>query len=836
MARERKLIAWVTASCLLGGAPAYADTPAAAPPEVDVAATEVLPRPRAAQPTPPRRAGDVLEQIIVSARKREEKLQETPLSITAFTGSVLRNSDILRSDDLTRFTPNLKFEQAPTLQNAAGVMIRGIGNTDTIATRDTGVGIYVDGVYHARADAQLIGLTDVQRVEVLRGPQGTLFGRNTIGGAVNIITQRPLDDFMVDASARVGNLNLFQSRALVNVPLVPEKAAAMFSFSSISRDGYTENELTGHDTDDRRSLGARAALRLNPTDNLELMLTGEQTRSHQSGRGGECRFNPAALSGAPIVRIEEASGFRFTEQCVANDADDELSYSSPLHPKDNSDHYGATSQITYEIGGLTLKSLSSWARQENEVLIDLAFTNVIGPGVSGLGATPYGFIDGNRNQNDQVSQELSLNGEALDGRLNYTAGLYGFYEKTRPGGGGQFVGFNLCQADPNSIVLPADIEAQVKPMFVAFGQDPNQPLAAPFKQAVVCAGAFTARGPRITTNAYAGYGQATYDLSERLHLTGGVRYSAEMKTFRFQQRNFLNPTLQIDPFGANPVGSQSARFGKWTPLANATYDLTDDSIVYASYTRGFKSGGFNGRPNANVPVTLQPFDQEVLDNYEVGYKSTALNNRLQTNVALFYGRYDDIQRSIVSAGPGGQFAGRVANAGEAVIRGAEIELRAAPLMGLELRAGVGFTNAEYREFDDNARGPVVNGVQTLVPISRRGEEFFNAPNFMGTFTALYTLYDLAGLGDLTTQLNWYHQNEVSYSTPTDTLVQGTYGLLSGQIFLRLPDGKTEIAVFGDNLLGRRYLNGGISFEDGFAIGNAFYGPPRTYGLEIRRRF
>jgi iron complex outermembrane recepter protein len=819
MSVEWKFIAGVMASCLVGGTPAYAEVPAAANP-----------------PDRYRRAGDMLEEIIVSARKREEKLQETPLSITAFSATSLRNSDILRSDDLTRFTPNLKFEQAPTLQNAAGVMIRGIGNTDTIATRDTGVGVYIDGVYMARAESQLIGLTDIQRVEVLRGPQGTLFGRNTIGGAINIITQRPLDEFMVDASARVGNLDLFQSRGVVHVPLVPEKAAAMFTFSSISREGYTENQLTGHDTDDRRSLGARAALRLNPTDNLEVMLTGEQTRSHQSGRGGECRFNPAALAAAPIVRIEEASGFRFTEQCVANDGDDELAYRSPFRPKDNSDNYAATSQILYEVGGLTLKSLSSWARQENEVLIDLSFTNVVGPGGGGLGATPYGFIDVARDQNDQASQEFSVNGEAMDGRLDYTAGLYGFYEKTRPSTGGQFVGFNLCQGDPNAIVLPADIEAQLKPMFVPFGQDPNQPLAAPFKQAVVCSGAFTARGPRITTNAYAGYGQATYDLTDRLHVTGGARYSVEMKSFRFQQRNFLSPTLQIDPFAGSPVGSQSERFAKWTPLANLTYDLTEDSIVYASYTRGFKSGGFNGRPNANVPVTLLPFDQEVLDSYEVGYKSTAFGNRLQTNVAVFYGRYDDIQRSIVSAGPGGQFAGRVANAGEAVIRGAEIELRAAPLMGLELRAGVGFTDAEYREFDDNVRGPIVNGVQTLVPVSRRDEEFFNTPNFTGTFTAVYTLFDFAGLGDLSTQLNWYHQNEVSYSTPTDTLVQGSYGLLSGQIFLRLPDGKTEIGVFGDNLLDRRYLNGGISFEDGFAIGNGFYGPPRSYGLEIRRRF
>jgi len=417
-------------------------------------------------------------------------------------------------------------------------------------------------------------------------------------------------------------------------------------------------------------------------------------------------------------------------------------------------------------------------------------------------------------------------------------GLFGFYEKTTPGVLGQFANFNLCQADPNTLVFPAAFEAALKPLFAGLGQDPNQPLAPAFKQAAICSGSFTARGPRITTSAYAGYGQVTYDLLDRLHLTGGLRYSREKKSFRYAQSNFVTPAVQIDAFAAMPFGSQSERFDKWTPLATLSYDLSDDAIVYASYTRGFKSGGFNGRPNSSVPNTLQPFDQEVLDNYEVGYKSTAFDNRLQTNIAVFYGKYDDIQRGIQSAGSGGQFASRVANAGEAVIRGAEIELRALPLTGLELRIGLGFTDAEYREFDDIARGPFVNGAQTSVPISRRDEEFFNTPNFTGAFSAAYTLYNLAGLGDVTTRLNWYHQNEVNYgpASMSDLLVQGSYGLLSGQVFVMLPDGRTEIGLFGDNLLDRRYLNGGLSFEDGFALSDAYFGTPRTYGVEIRRRF
>jgi iron complex outermembrane recepter protein len=787
---------------------------------------------------PSRRAGEGLEQITVSARKREEKLQETPLSVSAFSATALRNADVLRADDLTRLTPNLKYEVSPTLTNAAAVMIRGIGNADAIATRDNGVGVYVDGIYLARTQGQLFDLGDIQRVEVLRGPQGTLFGRNTIGGAINVITRKPGSDFAVEGSARAGNLNLFQSRGSVNIPIVPEVLAAMFSFSSITRDGYTENQLNGQETDDRKSLGFRAALRFNPTERFEALLTGEQTRSHTAGRGGECRYNAQAFANSPAVQIQQLSGFNFVQNCLANQGDgDELEYSSPVRSKDNLDAYSLTSQLTYELSDLaTLKSLSSYQKLVGEGVVDLTFANTTGNGGPGA-ITPFGILDVSPDENDQISQEFNLTGELLDGRLNYTAGLFAFYEKTTPGLYAQLPSFNLCTADPNTLVFPAAFEQAIKPLFAGLGQDPNQPLAPQFKQIAVCSGSFTARGPRTRTNAYAGYGQVTYDLTESLHLTGGLRYSSEMKQFSYTQQTFLTPTIQFDAFSGMEI-SQTERFGKWTPLANLSYDLSEGSIVYASYTRGFKSGGFNGRPNANVAISLQPFDQEVLDTYEIGYKSTSFDNRLQTSVAVFYGIYDDIQRTIQSSGGGGQFASRVANAGEGVIRGAEFEVRAAPLLGLELRVGLGFTDAEYREYDDILAGPFVNGVQTFMNISRRNEEFYNTPNFTGSFSAAYTLFDLAGFGDLTTRLNWYHQNAADYApgSTINSIRQGTYGLLSGQLFMALADGKTEIGVFGDNLLNRRYINGAISFEDGFALSTASFGPPRTYGVEIRRRF
>jgi iron complex outermembrane receptor protein len=356
-------------------------------------------------------------------------------------------------------------------------------------------------------------------------------------------------------------------------------------------------------------------------------------------------------------------------------------------------------------------------------------------------------------------------------------------------------------------------------------------------QLAACGATSIQRLPRLETLALSGYGQFTYDILQNLHFTAGLRYSTEAKTFSARQQNFIDPVNTVDALpgdGANPVGggrTTSERFGKFTPLLSLSFDVSENGTMYATYSKGFKSGGFNGRPNANVPSSLLPFDQEVLNNYEVGYKGGFFDRRLVTSVSLFYGLYDDIQQTLLLASPNGDFASRVANAGEAVIRGAEIELRALPIPALDLRMGFGFTDAEYREFEDVR---TIGGV--LTPVSRRDEVFFNTPTFTGTFSAAYTFYDLGPLGDMTARLNWYHQNEVNYGPQSDTLEQGTYGLLSGQLSFALPDGKTELAIFGENLLNRRYVNSGINFEDGFAASFAFFGPPRMYGLEIRRSF
>jgi iron complex outermembrane receptor protein len=769
-----------------------------------------------------------IEEIVITARKREETLQDTPISVTAFSEADILDAGIGRADDIGRFTPNLQFDQNAGEQGSARLQIRGVGTGDPIATRDPGVGIYIDGVYLARAQGSLLGVVDIARVEVLRGPQGTLFGRNTIGGAVNIVTQKPTDTFESNARLRVGNFDLFESRAMINIPLVPESAALRLSVQTTTRDGYTKNRLNGQRTDDRKNLAVRAALRLNPSDDVEIMLTGEQSRAHQAGRGAECRFTPENLAIAPLIVGLESTGGLFTPaaNCMMNEADDELRFQSPVRSKDNLDTYGLGANVTWDLDGMTFKSLSSWRRQVTELNEDFTFSS-----------QSIGNVITESSEFDQVSQEFNLSGAGMDGRLQWTTGLYGFYEKSTPGFRQQLVGFDFC----NLVTLGADLATL---NLQAMPDDPAAQLDAAVANgtaAAVCSGSSLQRLPDITTLALAGYGQATYDVFESLHVTIGLRYSGERKEFGGSQSDFvrgnglLGPAATVGSFnGSANLDDRSERFGKWTPLFNVSYDVAEEAMVYATYSRGFKSGGFNGRPNGGVPASLLPFEQETLDNYEVGMKARWLDNRLETNIAMFYGIYDDIQQTILSAGDQGQFASRVANAGEAVVRGAEVELRAVPAEGLDLRLGLGFTDAEYREFMDQLEIPGTMGMS--MPVNRRSEEFPNTPSFSATISAGYTLFDVGPLGDVSARLNWYHQDEVNYGQASDTLEQGKYGLLSGQLLFALPDGKTEIALFGENLLDRRYVNSGINFERGFALSLAYFGAPRMYGLEVRRSF
>ena len=868
---------WCTRALAVGLASALLSPIAVSADEVEGVAAPTAPAPDV-EPTTERRAYEGIEEITVTARKREESLQRTPVSVTAFGMDDLKELQVTRIDDLQEAVPNLQLSQGYD-GGYVRATIRGIGVDDPIVTRDPSVGFYVDGVYLARAYGALIAVADVERIEVLRGPQGTLFGKNTTGGAINIVSAKPHDEFDARAQFRYGNYRNVETRASVNIPLMAERAFLRVSFASQTRDELTENvgPLFGiepnqggrfprtKDADDRKMLSLRASLRLLPTDTLEVMLIGDQSRVHQRSRGAQCRYNASGETG----RGESVGGTQLTslttgnypflaglfgfvpndggmnkfadyrKNCELSGTLDTHDFMSNVTARNNTDTWGLTGIVTWNVTeDVTLKYTTGWRRYNHDQENEYDWT----------ATAEFGHCFFRDEEHDAVSHELNAGGAAFDSRLSWTGGLYAFREQVNPHAGilcrvAQTLtdswwdnGFNIVVPDANlgseaPFLIGSDFEGATYTDLGCLSGVVCNVIPAPFALAPGAGEGINRNlfgfieSNWIVNNTYAAYFQASYDLTEKLTLTGGGRRLVEKREWKHRQQT--PGELGAPDAFTNLIVNAKERFDKWTMMVNAQYQFTNDVMGFAQFSTGYKGGGFNGRVNETLPQTLTAFDPEKVDSYEVGLKSTWFDRRLRVNLGLFYTEYEDIQQTVLASASDGSFASVVENAGEAIIRGAELEIRGRPIPGLDLTAGFGWTDADYHEqFEFNNDGVLVNN---------RDEEFYNTPQFTMNLAAAYTFE--TGVGAITPRVSWYHQSEVNFSPEVKHLTrQDTYGLLNARLGWNLNDGKTEIALWGRNLLEREYSDDAISFDSGFAIADIFYGPPRLYGIEIIRQF
>jgi iron complex outermembrane receptor protein len=377
---------------------------------------------------------------------------------------------------------------------------------------------------------------------------------------------------------------------------------------------------------------------------------------------------------------------------------------------------------------------------------------------------------------------------------------------------------------------------------------------------------------RFETLSYAAFGELSYAFTERLSLTAGARFTHERRFRQGKQLQLASPQNFNADISGLPIDD---RFDKWTSRLQLSYQATDQVFLYGSYSRGFKSGGFNAdviAPNAFGLATQDrgKFDEEVVDAYELGVKTQWLDRRLVLNLSGFYYQYDDIQITTPQINEQGTPESRISNVAEAVIRGLELEIQALPVANLTLAAGLGLIDDDYRDFTARVDGrdvllgrpdlrppagcqglaledacPLLSQLRAVGFLINPGELPFadmsdldrsNTPNFSMNLSADYR-FDLGDLGALDLRATWYHQGQVFYTTNNDDEVaQDKYGLLNGRISWELWDGKTTLGLFGRNLLDRRYLEGGVSLNDGIGTKRVYYGRPRSYGIEISRRF
>ncbi len=615
------------------------------------AAQTAGPLPPAGGPSVPPAAADTapetaIQEVVVTAQRREESLQRTPVAVTALNATELRANNIAQLSDIGRVTPNLAISAsgytAPT-NTVPIIFIRGIGQQDPAINTDPGVPVYVNGVYISKSAGGAIDLPDIGQVEVLRGPQGTLFGKNAVGGALNITTIAPGRRPESRLELTAGSYDLFQLRGFTNLKL-SDTLGLTVAANVRNRDGYGDrlasNGAVLGQLGDERHLSGRVNLAWRPTEKLSIDLSVDYTRYHDTATPGQTVIVPSNILTLYNARIGVPAGQPVTQAAARSGDYDNFSLNKQAARDELS---GEAVTVGYDLGFAQLKSITAYRQVQQFFSRDAD------------GSAPVVLEVSRASGSYQFTQELQLAGKLLDDRIDYIAGFFYLREQ----------GY---QTDIATIV-PGLFRA-VRNFDIGRSTFADQVL-----------------------NSYAGYGQATWHVTPRIGLTAGVRYTNESKDASVLVNSPESGITYV------PRTLLSDSWSDVTPHFAATWQATDTILAYASATKGFKSGGFNLRPSTLVSLTS--FDPETLWSYEAGLKSDFLEHRLRVNLAYFYADYSNIQLTRQILGPAGLITD-VNNVAAARLQGVEGEITAIPVRNLILTAAFGYTDNKYTEVQPGA--------------------------------------------------------------------------------------------------------------------------------------
>lgn len=694
-----------------------------------------------------------VEDIIVTAERRSARIQETPLAISAVGGDTLQKQQITGLEGLTDQLPNISFSRNG---GDAKIFIRGIG-LDVIAPgADPRVALYTDGIYNARTQAVLGAFYDVERVEVLRGPQGTLYGRNATAGAVNILSRDPTSSLEGYGTLTVGNYDLIRTEGAVSGPL-SDKISARIAFQTADRDGFGRNIQTGGDVDDEHSRAIRAKLRFEPSEKTTVAVAADYLRQDDHNGGFHFLGNTPGHTAFGLTR-----GFT-----VPENPRDYAGYG----PDRLVESYGGSVTAIFDMGGPELTSVTGY----RHLLSNVATST--DPTTSGFAPVTY------REKSDSFTQEIRIAHSA--GPVDFIIGGYFFHEKNE-----------------------ASTVAQLSGGY--FGLSDALREGARY-------------GGSQTTNAWAAFGQATINLSERLGIDLGLRYSYEDRhTDEYNQLDLVriydpnNP-----PFAPGFVrfARQHASWSSLDPKVTLHYKLSDDVMTYATYSQGFKSGGFN------IGFLQPAFDPEEITDYEVGIKADLFDRRLRANVSGFYYDYKQLQVNVVE---GLQLVTR--NAAKAKIYGVEAEVTALPTDNLKIDLNFAWLHAEFTDYETVDAGRPELGLLDL-----KGNRLSYAPKYKVGGAIGYSLQ--TSIGEFTPRVNVAWTSRVDFSQFNLPYV-GQKARTEIDLFLDYDAGNGWAAnLFVRNLSNDRYNVSG-TVASGFlgypVLGQP--GVPRTYGLAVTRRF
>jgi len=704
-------------------------------------------------------ASAMLEEVIVTAQKREENVQTVPIAVSALSEETLRNASMLTMDDVSRQVPGFTV----TTYNPVTPQpyIRGIGSNVSDAGADASVGVFIDGVYAGRAGGYRADMYDIERVEVLRGPQGTLFGRNVAGGALSIFSNRPSQEAAAELELTAGDYDLWGVKGMINGSL-GSRAAGRLAFATRERDGDTDNTVSGNTLRDEDNQSARARLLWDASDTVTLLLTGEYSEDDLQG--------PSARNfwGADPSVVLESTGIGFLSPFLLPSSPDPWRIEAAVDGFADREMYAATAQLDWDLGFGNLTSITGYRDLEYRFLDDV-FGLAFDP-ASGIEPLLTNAAD---EESDQLSQEVRItsSGEGLV----WTAGLYYLQENV-------------------------DRDETFSPLGDAVLYDQAS-----------------------DTSSYAAFGQVTLALADRLDLTLGGRYSYDEKSFDLVTSGggafaLGFGLLTADPGDpeAGPVTFDASDDESWSNFSGRVsleYSPTDDSFLYATWSQGYKSGGYNGQAT-NYTAAVTPFDEETVDNYEIGFKTEFLQRRARLNVAAFYMDYQDLQVFVTSyETTAGLF---VDNAGEAEITGFEAEFFLAPSERFDLSATYAWLDAELGD----------NELETV----EEGNVLTRSPEQSASLAAQYRI-PLGDLGELLLRADYAWQDKIYFQLENpEESAQDAYGLWNLRAALQAEAG-WEVALWVKNAADEEYWV--TAFDPGFGsdlAASSVQGNPRMWGV------
>jgi len=701
-----------------------------------------------------------LDDVKVTARKTTESIQDVPIAVTSFSREELEDAQAENLDSLKGAVPNMNLVQGRGSASSANIYIRGIGQPDALQTFDPGVGVYVDGVYLSRIQGALMSLHDVERIEVLRGPQGTLYGKNTIGGAVNVVTRRPDGESAGEVSLLAGDYGKLSASVYYKGALSDRTSASISALHRLDN-GFVTDSLTGQHYNDRDNTSLRFLMHSDVSDRLSWDLSFDYTDQENALSLGRSESPLIALDFADLttpvlLRLPETGEYDYrARSSFTDDENQELA------------HLGISFTLDYMINDQwQFKSITAQRDLESDSYIDIDATELE------LGDV---FVGVDQQQFSQEFQFLYDN----DNGFNAVFGAY---------------------------YLKEDVPSHQEAYADDFLQYAGVPLD--FLRTI---------DDDLETTSYALFAQGNWTLSDRWGMTAGVRYSKDDKSYDRTTSTFST----LGPFLEGTFAFQdSDSWDSFTPMVSFDYQISDNSMMYASVSKGFKSGGFNGRANGAADVSS--FKPETVWTYEVGGKSQFLDNRLRFNYAVFTSDYEDFQARVaedISSFP-------VINAAELDISGAELEVTWLLSASTSVYSSLGYLNSDYKTFFD-FRQPDLDRSDDIPPFS---------PDWTFRIGMNHAMY-LDGGAVLRFGINGNYTDDMYLSVDNqESLTQDDYWVFNAYAVYDFANPAWSITVGGKNLTDEVYKVDAQEFSSVGNIQTAYYGDPRTWYAALNYRF